>query len=377
MVSGKGSERMGGGGTKVKQVEAQYAKATPEQNQLMGNQMDWFANLGPSINSLTNLGNSSLSNIPSFNYGQMFNDNMGQQSQIQSGFNGLAQGKLPDGWANEQAKAIERSMGNALGSTMAKWADKGLVNSSLSQKAFGDVSTQAANQLQQNYLNNLSAAGSALGNSMTALWNPMQQAQSAEQAAWQTPANAFGLAGQLNQPISDLLSQLLQQQTSLSSPAQTIVQQKSSPWGAIGGLAGQLGSAAIMCFPAGTLIDMPKGEVPIEAVREMDVVYGDDFQDEVVVQTYQGTKPELFVIVTNKGTLRTTEGQRLMLPDDELERVENLKVGDKLIHRDSYAEIEAIEKEIGEVAVYELDVTGHNLFWADGFLVEGMVESWA
>lgn len=365
---------MGGSKTKVKQIDAQYAPATAEQNQLMKNQMDWFANLGPSINSLANIGNSSLSNIPQFNYGQMYSDNMGQQQNIQAGFNGLAQGKLPDGWADEQAKAIERSMGNAMGSTMAKWADKGLVNSSLSQKAFGDVSGWAANELQKNYLNNLSAAGSALGNSMNSLWSPLQYAQQAEQAAWQTPGNAFGLAGQLNQPISELLQSLLNQQTSLSSPAQTIVQQKSSPWGAIGGLAGQLGSAAIACFPAGTLIDMPKGEIPIEVVREKNVVFGEDFQDEVITKTYKATKPELYVITTNKGTLRTTEGQRLMLSTDELQRVESLAVGDKLIHRDSYAEIRAIEKEIGEVTVYELDTTGKNLFWADGFLVEGMAE---
>lgn len=367
---------MGGGGTKVKQIDAQYAKATPEQNQLMQNQMDWFANLAPSINSLANIGNNSLSNIAQFDYGKMFNDNMGQQQNIQAGYNGLAQGKLPDGWANEQATAIERSMGNALGSTMAKWADKGLVNSSLSQKAFGDVSGWAANELQKNYLNNLSAAGSALGNSMNALWTPMAQAQQAEQASWQTPSNAFGLAGQLNQPISDLLSQLLQQQTDLSSPAQTMVTQKSSPWGAIGSLAGQLGSAAIgaACFPAGTLIDTPRGEIPIEEIRNMDVVSGEDGQDEVVLETYEATKPELYVIITDKGTLRTTEGQRLMLSNDELKRAENLEAGDKLVHRDSFAKIQAIEKEVAEVEVYELDTTGKNLFWADGFLVEGMVE---
>lgn len=364
---------MGGGKTKVKQIDAQYATATPEQKELMGNQMDWFSNLSPSINSLTNIGSSSLSNIPQFNYGQMYNDNMGQQQKIQSGFDGLAQGRLPDGWSDEQAKAIERSMGNAMGSTMAKWADKGLVNSSLSQKAFGDVSGWAASELQKNYLNNLSAAGSALGNSMQSLWSPMAQAQQAEQAAWMTPSNAFGLAGQLNQPMSDLLSQLLQQQTNLSSPAQTMVTQKSSPWGAIGEIGGQLGAAALMCFPAGTLIDMPKGEVPIEEVGEKDVVYGEDFQDEVVLKTYQEAKSELFVIITDAGILRTTEGQRLMSSGDELKSVEDLMIGDKLVHRDGYANVQAIEKEVGESVVYELDVTGENLFWADGFLVEGMV----
>lgn len=367
---------MGGSKTKVKQIDAQYAKATPEQNQLMQNQMDWFSNLSPSINSLANIGNSSLANIPQFNYGQMYNNNMGQQQNIQAGFDGLAQGRLPDGWSDEQAKAIERSMGNAMGSTMAKWADKGLVNSSLSQKAFGDVSGWAASELQKNYLNNLSAAGSALGNSMNALWSPMQYAQQAEQAAWATPNNAFGLAGQLNQPMSDLLSMLLQQQTSLSSPAQTMVTQKSSPWGAIGGIAGQLGAAAITCFPAGTLIDTPQGEVPIEEIREKEVVSGENLQDEVVVKTYEAIKPELLVIVTDKGVLRTTDGQRLMLAGNQLRKSEDIQTGDQLMHRSGYAKVSAVEKEMEEVTVYELDTTGKNLFWADGFLVEGMVESW-
>lgn len=368
---------MGGSKTKVKQIDAQYAKATPEQNQLMQNQMDWFNNLSPTINSLTNLGTNSLSQVPQFDYGQMYNDNMGKHQSFQSGYDGLAQGKLPDGWADEQAKSIERSMGNALGSTMAKWADKGLVNSSLSQKAFGDVSGWAANELQKNYLNNLSAAGAALNNSQQSLWSPMQYAQQAQEAAWVNPTNSLGLAGQMNQPISNLLQALLGQQTSLSSPAQTMVTQKPGVLGAIGGIAGQLGAAAIACFPVGTLIDTPQGEVPIEEIREKEVVSGENIQDEVVVKTYEAVKPELLVIITDKGVLRTTEGQRLMLAGDQLRKSEEIQAGDQLMHRSGYAKVSDVEKEIGEVTVYELDTTGKNLFWADGFLVEGMVEeSW-
>lgn len=368
---------MGGSKTKVKQIDAQYAKATPEQNQLMKNQMDWFASLGPTINTLTNLGTSSLSQVPQFDYGQMYNDNMAKHQNIQAGYDGLSQGRLPSGWADEQAKSIERSMGNALGSTMAKWADKGLVNSSLSQKAFGDVSGWAANELQKNYLNNLSAAGAALNNSQQSLWSPMQYAQQAQEAAWTNPMNSLGLAGQMNQPISDLLQALLGQQTSLSSPAQTMVTQKSSGLGAIGSIAGQLGAAAIACFPAGTFIDTPQGEIPIEEIRERDVVTGENLQDEIVVKSYEAVKPELLVIITDKGTIRTTEGQRFMLADDQLREAEEIQVGDQLLHRSGCAKVSAVEKETGEAAVYELDTTGKNLFWADGFLVEGMAESWA
>ena len=183
----------------------------------------------------------------------------------------------------------------------------------------------------------------------------MQYAQDAQNAAWTNSGNAFNLAGSLNQPILDLYMNLLNQQTALSSPAQTIVSQKSSPWGAIGSLAGSLGSAAIMCFPKGTLIDTAYGAVPIEKIEELDAVYNEDFAEEVVVNTYQGVKPELYVMVTDQGTLRATEGQRVMTAAKERKRIESLN------------------KELGEVEIYELDTTGNNLFWADGFLVEGMV----
>ncbi len=368
---------MGGGGTSVKNVAAQTAAASPEQNKLIQNQMDWFANLSPSINQLTNFGSSSLQNVPQFNYGQMYNANMPQQQNIQTSLNGLAQGKLLDGYADEQRKYIESSMNNSMGSTMAKWANKGLVNSSMAQRAFGDVSGWASNQLQQNHLQNLSSAGNALNQSQAALWSPMQYAQQAQDAAMSLPTQAFGLAGQLNQPISDLLSQLMGQQTALSSPAQTIVTQKSSPWGAIGSLAGSLGSAAIACFPAGTMIHTPRGEIAIEELRKNDVVFGEDFQDEVIVKTYKADKPELFVVYTDKGILKTTQGQRLMLAGDELREVESLQPGDRLIFREDYAKVSTIDRLPEKTTVYELDTTGDNLFWADGFLVEGMVPVWA
>lgn len=367
---------MGGGGSKVQNIGAQKATATPEQNKLLQNQMDWFANLGPSINQLTNLGASSLQNVPQFNYGQMYNANMPQQQNIQNNLNGLAQGKLPDGYADEQRKYIENSMNNSMGTTMAQWANKGLVNSSMAQRAFGDVSGWASNQLQQNHLQNIASAGNALNQSQQSLWSPMQYAQQAQEAAMALPTQSYTLAGQLNQQIADLLSQLMGQQTALSSPAQTIVTQKSSPWGAVGSLAGSLGSAAIACFPAGTLIHTPRGEVAIEELRKNDTVFGEDYQDEVIVQTYKADKPELFVVYTDKGVLKTTRGQRLMLVGDELCEVENLQPGDRLIFREDYAKVSAIDTLPEKTTVYELDTTGDNLFWADGFLVEGMVQVW-
>ena len=369
---------MSGGGTKVQNIGAQYAQASPEQNKLLQNQMDWFSNLSPSINQLTNFGSSSLSKVPQYDYGQMYSNNMPQQNQIQAGFNGLTQGKLPDGFADQQGSYITGKMGDAMGSTMAKWADKGLVNSSLAQRAFGDVQGWASEQLQKNHLNNMSAAGTALGNSQQALWSPMQYASEAQDAAMKLPTQAFGLAGQLNQPIADLLAQLIGQQTAMSSPAQTIVSQKESPWGAIAGLAGSLGSAAIACFPAGSLVSTPRGDIPIELIKEQSVLYGEDYQDEVVIETYEAVKDELYTVTTDKGVLRTTKGQRLMMPDDELKRIEDIQIGDQLIYKESYAQVQDIRKESGEIKVYELDTTGRNLFWVDGFLVEGMVEeSWA
>ena len=373
MVYGKGSDVMGGGGTKVQNIGAQYAQASPEQNKLLQNQMDWFSNLSPSINQLTNFGSSSLSKVPQYDYGQMYSNNMPQQNQIQAGFNGLTQGKLPDGFADQQGSYITGKMGDAMGSTMAKWADKGLVNSSLAQRAFGDVQGWASEQLQKNHLNNMSAAGTALGNSQQALWSPMQYASEAQDAAMKLPTQAFRLAGQLNQPIADLLAQLMDQQTAMSSPAQTIVSQKESPWGAIAGLAGSLGGAAIACFPAGSMISTPRGDVPIESIKEQSVLYGEDYQDEVVIETYEAVKDKLYTVITDKGVLRTTKGQRLMMPEDELKRIEDVQIGDQLIYKESYAQVQDIQISAGDIKVYELDTTGRNLFWVDGFLVEGMV----
>jgi len=130
------------------------------------------------------------------------------------------------------------------------------------------------------------------------------------------------------------------------------------------------------CFPAGTIIRTPAGQIPIENLSASDTVQAVDQQGHIInasVEKVFATRSHVLSVKTNLGELRTTTEHPVGLADGTFLEAGRLRPGDTITFRDKGSLIPATvlqttksnEKEL----VYNLSVNQPHTFLADDFVV--------
>ena len=368
--------------------------------------------LGNAIQSMTQ-GNKELAS--EYNTA-MQNNNTAMQ--------GLLNGVLPSSYAENRQKALQADLTNTVGSTLSGLASRGIINSSQADSAFNDISRNASNTLAAQYGNDMQTAAGLAGqayNSQLAGINgkagllgdifrnqlsgygqqadlantnfnnrqqgistlsqlanqsqqmatdPIKTAATAQEAATNTPMKYLAMATGQNAPTQGLLSQLSQQRYSVASPAQTVVRQGSG--GFFGGLMSGLGSY-FACFTAGTEISTPEGAVAIEQMAFGDQVISLDTVNEVT-ELHDMGEADIYELRTPSCTVETTQTEVFMTPDGKKPLTE-LSEGESVMTVNGFEPITSIVETGRKEKVYELELTGDNMFYANGILAEGLTEA--
>lgn len=130
------------------------------------------------------------------------------------------------------------------------------------------------------------------------------------------------------------------------------------------------------CFPAGTRVSTPGGEIPIEKLQPGDMVLAVDERGEAIetsIENVHRTRSALLVFETDLGALRTTREHPLLSRAGEFRLAGELKAGNEIMAwrngRLVPATIRHITANGDEVAVYNLQVGEPHTFVADGFVV--------
>ena len=337
---------------------------------------------------------------------------------------GLLNGVLPSSYSENRQKALQSDLTNTVGNTLSGLASRGIINSSQADSAFNDISRNASNTLAAQYGNDMqTAAGLAgqayhnqiagingkagllgdmfknqlsgygqqsdLGNtnfnnrmqglstlsqlanqSQQMAMDPIQTAATAQEAAINTPMKYLAMATGQNAPTQGLLSQLSQQRYSVATPGQTIVRQGSG--GFFGGLMSGLGSY-LACFVAGTKISTPEGAVAIEQMAFGDQVISLDTVNEVQ-ELHDMGEADVYELNTPSFAVETTQTEVFMTPDGNKSLTE-LSEGDSVMTVNGFEPITAIIATGRKEKVYELELTGDNMFYANGILAEGLTEA--
>lgn len=368
--------------------------------------------LGNAIQSMTQ-GNKELAS--EYNTA-MQNNNTAMQ--------GLLNGVLPSSYAENRQKALQADLTNTVGSTLSGLASRGIINSSQADSAFNDISRNASNTLAAQYGNDMQTAAGLAGqayNSQLAGINgkagllgdifrnqlsgygqladlantnfnnrqqgistlsqlanqsqqmatdPIKTAATAQEAATNTPMKYLAMATGQNAPTQGLLSQLSQQRYSVASPAQTVVRQGSG--GFFGGLMNGLGSF-LACFTAGTEISTPEGAVAIEQMAFGDQVISLGTVNDVT-ELHDMGEADIYELNTPSFAAETTQTEVFMTPDGKKPLTE-LSEGDSVMTVNGFEPITSIVETGRKEKVYELELTGDNMFYANGILAEGLTEA--
>lgn len=337
---------------------------------------------------------------------------------------GLLNGVLPSSYSENRQKALQSDLTNTVGNTLSGLASRGIINSSQADSAFNDISRNASNTLAAQYGNDMqTAAGLAgqaynsqlagingkagllgdmfrnqlsgygqqadLGNtnfnnqmhglstlsqlanqSQQMAMDPIQTAATAQEAAINTPMKYLAMATGQNAPTQGLLSQLSQQRYSVATPGQTIVRQGNG--GFFGGLMSGLGSY-LACFVAGTEISTPEGAVAIEQMAFGDQVISLGTVNEVQ-ELHDMGEADVYELNTPSFAVDTTQTEVFMTPDGNKSLTE-LSEGDSVMTVNGFEPITSIVETGRKEKVYELELTGDNMFYANGILAEGLTEA--
>lgn len=337
---------------------------------------------------------------------------------------GLLNGVLPSSYAENRQKALQADLTNTVGNTLSGLASRGIINSSQADSAFNDISRNASNTLAAQYGNDMQTAAGLAGqayNSQLAGINgkagllgdmfrsqlsgygqqadlantnfnnrqqgistlsqlanqsqqmatdPIKTAATAQEAATNTPMKYLAMATGQNAPTQGLLSQLSQQRYSVATPGQTIVRQGSG--GFFGGLMSGLGSY-FACFTAGTEISTPEGAVAIEQMAFGDQVVSLGTVNEVT-ELHDMGEADIYELNTPSFAVETTQTEVFMTPDGKKPLTE-LSEGESVMTVNGFELITSIVETGRKEKVYELELTGDNMFYANGILAEGLTEA--
>ncbi len=130
------------------------------------------------------------------------------------------------------------------------------------------------------------------------------------------------------------------------------------------------------CFLPGTMIDTPRGQVPIEAIITGTVV--DSFADDAlatsrVKKIYQVTRDYYYVIKTDANEVRATAEHPFYVGGGAFKEVRFLKEGETVYVGEEGslqpAQIVSIERIDSPTIAYNLSVDTARTFFADGFAV--------
>ena len=337
---------------------------------------------------------------------------------------GLLNGVLPSSYSENRQKALQSDLTNTVGNTLSGLASRGIINSSQADSAFNDISRNASNTLAAQYGNDMQTAaglaGQAYHNQLAGIngkagllsdifrnqlsgygqqadlantnfnnrqqgistlsqlanqsqqmtTDPIKTAATAQEASINTPMKYLAMATGQNAPTQGLLSQLSQQRYSVASPAQTVVRQGSG--GFFGGLMSGLGSY-FACFTAGTEISTPEGAAAIEQMAFGDQVISLDMVNEVT-ELHDMGEADIYELHTPSCTVETTQTEVFMTPDGKKSLTE-LSEGESVMTVNGFEPITSIVETGRKEKVYELELTGDNMFYANGILVEGLTEA--
>ena len=343
---------------------------TAEEKRLMEQASAYAEAVAPNALALNNIAADLL--YGSYGTVQADFDKMNQNaqaeiSQAQQGIADLTQGNLPTAYTENIQNALSRGVENSVGTMLQSLADRGVLNSSVTNSALQGISSATANAMADTYNQNIGTLANLynaqIGNAaqnMTVSGAAQELAQKPALALWQASTG-------LNNANTSALS-------ALSNTGENTTTTPTS--GLLGGVLTGAASG-LFCFTGDTLITTPTGDKPIRHIKRGDTIL--TAQDDgtlapaEVLACLEPHDSETYTVLTEGHHVHTTLSQPLLLADGTEKLVGDLTIGDDLARTGKVTGI----IHSGRRKVYDLAVSGTNRYLANGFVAKGGDGTWA
>lgn len=287
-------------------------------------------------------------------------------NKAQTGFENLTNGIIPASYQQNMENAIQSGVQNTMGNALNSLANRGVLNSSVTNTAMNDISKNVSDTMAQGYMGNIEALSNLYGNQLNAAGTGIANAAAGQEAAFAPAGNAWNMSIGLGSTGTGALSAI----AGKGNSSQTTTTSGGGGW--LSGVLG-LGSAAIgaFCFTDDTKIKMADGsEKNIADIKVGDEVLTYDGQNDIVNTVVYVTEPreeKTYIVECENGKVNTTLSQPLMTCDGEFIEVELLKLGTVL---KNVGKVKAITKDKINL-VYDFKTENHNCYYANGFVAYG------
>lgn len=316
-------------------------------------------------------------------YNQLLSNANQQTAAAQQGIANLTQGILPSAYQQNMENAIRSGVNNTMGSTLNSLGSRGILNSSVTNKAMNDISKNAADTMAQQYQSNIDKLNGLYGQQASLAGQNITTSAAAQEAAQQPALNLWNASLGLNSGGTlGALNAMKGTGTTTSTTSQ------SGGSGVLGslfnaGLGMATGSyGSLWCFVGETPIETETGVKAIRDVSVEDKILTYDHVSgrkcvEEVVEIMEPQDSEVYTVACqdedgNMRNVTTTLSQPLMKADGTWRDVAMLRIGDDL-------------KNVGKVKgiifngtrkVYDMKLTGLNTYYANGFVAKGATNEW-
>lgn len=314
-------------------------------------------------------------------YNKLAQDATKQTIAAQQGVAGLTQGQLPAAYQQNMENSIKSGVQNTVGSTVADLAGRGVLSSSVANNALANINTAAANTMAEQYQNNIGTLNGLYGQQASLAGNNISLNAAAQEAAQQPALNLWNASLGLNS--GGTLGAL----NAVSGQGTTTSTQSTSGGGGLfsglfnGAVGAGISAWSPSCFTDDAKIKTPDGDKYIRHIHKGDKVYCYNDNGIDTAETVQDTlKPRYattyaVVCADDKGKKKvvfTTLSQPLLTEDGEMVEVSVMRIGTKLKNVGRVLGI----AESGERKVYDLKLTGSNMYYANGFIAMGGTNEW-
>ena len=227
----------GKGSTTVNKVDP----PTAEERRLQAVQANFAEQTAPNAIALQNAGANMLWNNPGIvpvDYTQMGNTAVAGAQDLQRQAQALGNGELNPQFLENQMAYINDGMQGTIGNALSGLNGRGILNSSVTSGAMGDIGRGITAQLAGQYGNNLNTQSQLIEQQRGLLSQPMELLNSAQNASIDIPNKLLAMSRGEMANTSNLWQNMAQQR--IASRPETVVQPSNG--GLMGGLLQGVGA---------------------------------------------------------------------------------------------------------------------------------------